>query len=315
MAFCLKRKEPVEQGLKRIAHEQLDKAIAELTDSQFDPHDTVHQVRKRCKKLRGLVRLARPQWPKIYQHENARYRDLARELSSVRDAHSIVETYDELVDHDANEFDAAIFASIRQQLVARRERIAEDETGLRRRLDQALLRMREAKQRVDAWSLDAGGFEAVGGGLRKTYRRGRRAMRTARDRPTTENFHQWRKRAKYHWYHTRLMRRMWNEVLNQFRQETHRLSDLLGDDHDLAILHQTLTEQPAAFGPERRLEAFVGLIDRRRRELRTEAGSLGQRIYCEKSKRLANRWSCYWSAWKSKKNSRATASPQLISAQ
>lgn len=59
MSYHLEIGESIEKGIKRIAHEQLDSAIDELTDDKLDPHDVVHQVRKRCKKLRGLLRLVR----------------------------------------------------------------------------------------------------------------------------------------------------------------------------------------------------------------------------------------------------------------
>ena len=48
---------------------------------------TVHDVRKRCKKVRGLLRLVRPGLGPDYRRANADVRDAARELSSLRDAH------------------------------------------------------------------------------------------------------------------------------------------------------------------------------------------------------------------------------------
>jgi hypothetical protein len=49
----------------------------------------VHQVRKLCKKLRGLIRLVRPEFDN-FQKEDEFFRDAARELSYVRDAQSII---------------------------------------------------------------------------------------------------------------------------------------------------------------------------------------------------------------------------------
>jgi hypothetical protein len=40
------------------------------------------------------------------------------------------------------------------------------------------------------------------------------------------------------------------------------------------------------------------LIDRRKRELEAEAFALGARLFAEKTKRIRNRWSAYWEAWR-----------------
>ncbi|MEZ4569166.1 MAG: hypothetical protein R2849_02320 [Thermomicrobiales bacterium] len=60
MAYRLEPDEALDVGVRRIATEQVEKALAELDDSDLDRHATVHQVRKRCKKIRGLLRLVRP---------------------------------------------------------------------------------------------------------------------------------------------------------------------------------------------------------------------------------------------------------------
>jgi hypothetical protein len=87
-------------------------------------------------------------------------------------------------------------------------------------------------------------FSAVAGGLCKTYGRGRNALHAAYAEPSDESFHEFRKRAKYHWYHLRLLRRIWRDMLGVQREAADELSDLLGDDHDLAVLRNTLLAEP-----------------------------------------------------------------------
>ena len=71
MAFQILADESVEEAVQRIVREQIDKAIDEINDRELDRHETVHQVRKRCKKIRGLIRLVRPQLEDTYDRENA----------------------------------------------------------------------------------------------------------------------------------------------------------------------------------------------------------------------------------------------------
>lgn len=300
MAFRIKRKEKIGKAVRRIAGEQIDKAIGEIEDDQLDRHETVHQVRKRCKKIRGLVRLVRPSFEDVYDRENAWYRDAARTLSYIRDAQSIIETYDALVQRFQDEIAADTFDSIRKTLVERRQKVAEDEVGIDERLDQFLKRMQLGRERVDAWKLDDDEFDTVAAGLAKTYRRARKAMDRAYDEPTSENFHQWRKRVKYHWYHARILRSLWEPVVGAHRDAADELADMLGDEHDLAVLGETLVSEPADFGDCSAVETFLALVDRRRLELRADAHSLGRRLLAEKPKHLCRRLACYWKIWRAR---------------
>lgn len=48
MAYRLNQNETSSDGIRRIALEQIDKAIQEVENQKIDRHETVHQVRKRC---------------------------------------------------------------------------------------------------------------------------------------------------------------------------------------------------------------------------------------------------------------------------
>jgi CHAD domain-containing protein len=298
MSYHLER-EDVQHGVQRIARDQIDHALREIASDEIDRHEVVHQVRKRCKKLRGLVRLVRPALgEETYRRENAWYRDAARTLSALRDAEAMLETFDALLEDFADEVDARSFAPVLDALRARRDALAErDAADLEARLERFAASLREGRERVAAWRLDAKGFDAVAGGLRKTYARGRRAMDEACAAPSAERFHEWRKRAKYGWYHARLLRGIWRRPMRARAKELHRLSDLLGDHHDLAVLRETLAAEPAAFAPTSTVEALLGLADRKRVQLETDARLLGARCHAEKPKHHVRRLGAFFEAW------------------
>jgi hypothetical protein len=56
----------------------------------------------------------------------------------------------------------------------------------------------------------------------------------------------------------------------------------LGDDHNLVILPDPLIREPDLFENEKFIELVVNLIEKRQKELRANAESLGERIYQEK---------------------------------
>jgi CHAD domain-containing protein len=149
---------------------------------------------------------------------------------------------------------------------------------------------------VADWKLEVDGFDGIEGGLVATYRQARKTMGATYDDPTAENFHEWRKQAKYHGYHMRLLRELWKSVMRSLEKEADELSDLLGDDHNLDVLHKTLCSN---LRKKRDIQVLLGLIDRRSAELRVEAKTIGARIFAEKPKAFGRRFRIYWEVWRS----------------
>ena len=106
----------------------------------------------------------------------------------------------------------------------------------RRRFAGVIEALRAAELRVEAWPLDGADWETVLAGVARAYARGRDAFAVARATPEPELLHAWRKRAKDLWYHQRLLAPAWPDVLGAQAEAAHALSELLGDDHDLAVL-------------------------------------------------------------------------------
>jgi len=287
---------PTNDEIRRIACEQLDKGLRELADEEIDIHETIHQVRKRCKKLRGLIRLARSEFEKTYQRENTQLRDMAARLSPARDSEAVLETFDKLVESPGEETPSAGYSWIRLRLLEARDQVVKDEQELAKKLEAFRCDIVDLRERVSCWSFSDQGFGTIKGGLRKSYARGRKAMNKALHEPTSERFHEWRKRAKYHRYHMGLLQDIWKRPMKARRKELHTLSDLLGFEHDLAVLDERLKTDPEHFPESPVLEEFRSLIEKRRGLLRGHAFNLGKRLYSEKPKRLSKRFGDYWQA-------------------
>jgi hypothetical protein len=58
MAFALKKKESVPKGVRRLGQRQVKKALEDL--EHCDRLEAVHEIRKKIKELRALLRLVRP---------------------------------------------------------------------------------------------------------------------------------------------------------------------------------------------------------------------------------------------------------------
>ncbi len=266
MSYKLEPSESIESDLRRIADEQLDRALAELDSDTLGPHEKALAVRKRCKKVRGLIRLVRPAF-EGYRAENARLRDAARTLAGLRDAAAVLECYEKLiVDHP----EPASWASLHAELIQRRDSAASADVQDRlASFRGAVLAMRD---RVERWTLDASGFDAIRGGIRKTYARARKAMTLAYEERSPEMFHEWRKCIKYDRYHTRLLVDAWQQTGESRYTEAKLLSDLLGVEHDLSELRLAIGGKP---------KDLVSLIRSRQIELRLRAHELGKLLYAD----------------------------------
>lgn len=299
MSFALMAKETVEEGIKRIVNEEIAQGIKEIDNRQLKRSEAIHEVRKHCKKIRGALRLARCQFEDTYQFENVWFRDTAKGLAELRDAEALIETYDGLLDKFEDQIDRRAFASVRRALTLRRNEIIGEAGDLSQKLKALRGRMRKAGRRVAAWKLKDNEFDGIERGLLATYRRARRAMAVAYHVPSAENIHEWRKQVKYNDYHMRLLGELWKPFMQSLAQETDDLSDLLGDDHNLDVLHKALLKSPKKYGKKRDIQVLLGLIDRRSAELRAEAKTIGARIFAEKSKAFGCRFRVYWEVWRS----------------
>jgi CHAD domain-containing protein len=240
MAFRLRNGDHVAEDVRRIAEEQVAGALADLSAGDHEDPDTVHELRKRCKKVRAVLRLIRPALGHAYDVENAHFRDAARSLSPLRDAHTAIVAYDALLDHYHGEVQRRSFAAIRRGLVLAEERCKRNAADLEDRFARVRTEMEAARHRIDDWPIADLGVGTWRDGFEATYRLARKAMAAAYDDPTPERFHEWRKAVKYHGYHVHLLRPMWDDQLRARGATADALSELLGAYHDVVVLGSTL---------------------------------------------------------------------------
>jgi len=91
----------------------------------------------------------------------------------------------------------------------------------------------------------AAGPETVAGNAGRGYRRGRKAMKRAKESGEAEDFHDWRKRSKDLRYQLEILGPRLPEEFDQLRKEATDLADRLGDLHDLDVLAGTWSAEEA----------------------------------------------------------------------
>lgn len=293
MGYKFRPQDPAAE-VRKVARQRIDKAIEALSVPDAERAEGVHQARKRFKELRALLRLVRKPLGDEFKRENQRLRDLGRALAESRDATAMLESWNLLSERFPKLFAEADFKQIRRHLQARTRQGEGDTADLDAHIAQAIDELRAASACIDSWPLSAEGFELLAAGVERTYTDGCAELAKVRLDPSDEQFHEWRKRVKDHWYQTRLLTPSWPTLMQLRSDSLKRLADLLGDDHDLAMMQQLMQAQPQLFGNQALRERLDRVIVQRRGEMQREALALGEEIYLEAPRDLVARWQRYW---------------------
>jgi len=299
MAYELRSDESVPEGIRRIVREEFKSAAGQLkTRNSAKRDEAIHEARKSIKKIRGVLRLVQPELGREFTSEDKLLRDAGRKLSAFRDAGSVIEVFDDLKHKYRQELGTRTLTSIRRGLIVRK-RQAYQEAQATNLLNKMAAWLKAAHKRATKWPLQTDGFPAIAQGLQNTFRRGQRALTHAQKRPRPENYHDWRKRVKDHWYHIRLLEGLWTDVMHAYEKSLKDLETWLGDDHNLVLLRERIVAEPDFYGKETDVDLLLSLIDKYQKELRENALSLGQRVYEEKPRQFRNRMKGLWQAWQS----------------
>lgn len=280
----------VAAALRRIAHDQIDGALAGLDNEAAPLAPRVHGARKAVKKTRGLIRLVRPVFP-AYAAENAALRDAGRAIASLREAEVLLTVFDRLA-QDAGLKPAEVVPLRAPFLTG--VQTATDPAMQARSVEDFRQRMTAIRIRIDDWHLKADGFRALAPGLERTLAAARAAARHALANPDAETIHDWRKRVKDHWYQARLLTPVWPEMMAPHVAAADTLGELLGDHHDLADLSLRLADLP----PSDPRDTLLAAAAARQSAMEHEAHAMGRRLLADEPQALADRWRVWWKVWR-----------------
>jgi CHAD domain-containing protein len=143
----------------------------------------------------------------------------------------------------------------------------------------AAAEFRKLARQVNLWRLSGEGFPVVAESFNASYEAGRKALRRAEKRPSTENIHELRKRAKDHWYHVRLMGPLWPAASEPYEKAMKELQETLGDANDVSVFLRNLQKSDD--------ELLRDIAIRWRDKLRSQGLAAASKIYAAKSSPVA----------------------------
>lgn len=287
----------LETEVRRIAREQLERAIAALETRPDGLHEAIHEARKGFKRVRNLYRLVGSADKTFRRQENARIRDTARSLSLVRDATALIETADHLSEHTLTDDEAETLDAARTVLVLRRDDIASSETDLEDMVRHAIDQCHAAHAALNALELPSRPGHAarlLAKGWRKALQRAAEALEFCEGQGHGEAYHDLRKAAQAYWMNLSLLRELWPSAFAAKRRDAKRLVDLLGHEHDLTVLTALLDHEPELFGDGEGQSFLLAIIIRRQQDLRREAVSLAGQVFADPAKDEADVIETLW---------------------
>ena len=296
MAYRFKLDELSDKGFRRIAREQFQRAATELGRTEMAAAN-VHETRKAVKRLKSLLRLMRPAISKkTFRTRYERISKIGATLAPLRDRHVMFETIGKLETRFGPE-GIRVLQPLRPLLAGSTNVTPErsDPHAARRVIAKTIV---EA-QKFEKIAFKSKGIEALSSGVEETYRAGRRNFARAYKHPSDDAFHDLRKTVQWHWRQMTLLSRAWPEYCEVRVAACRQLAELLGDDHDLAVLEAAVRKLKSHLSEN--AGPIENLIILRKDELRKAALPYAERLFAERPKDFVRRISAYWISSKKKR--------------
>ena len=272
MGYHIEKGESLATAFGRIAAEEIDLAMAQ--SRRLHRGEAVHNARKALKRLRALLRSLRVAFPKkLFRAENRHIAATCRRISPLRDVHVQLRTLGKLKAAASPAGD-----HIRRQLLRQQSSFIRRIPALRKTV-RALLEV--SRQSLASWPLRKATAEDLASGLKRIYKQGREAFKTARKSPTPGHLHAWRKKTKSLGYGLEMIKNLGSGELSKMIRCSDILTVALGDDQDLFMVLRALDKEHRS-NPASDFNRLANRISLKRAKRQKRAFKLGEKVYGEK---------------------------------
>lgn len=280
----LARSEDWGRDLKELHVAQLEVARGALDDPDLSPEKRIHKARRTLKRVRSLLRVLKPHLSGDYARRRDNLKEAAASLAGTRDLDVMAATAESLESRAPDRLKSAmteIATGLRREAEA--AHVAETPIGRAAALlDAALEEARALGEPEDGRAL----FEDE---LVRAYKAARRAMAVARANVAEDHLHEWRKRVKHQWHLSRFAKGGSDATGKKTVEDLDILGELLGLEHDHAVLAARLIDDPLMAGDGPTADRVHEVIDARRAKLQKKAFKLGAKLYADPPKAFRSR--------------------------
>ncbi len=232
MAFQLRKKEHVADGIRRIAKEQTSAALDLVPGRSDDFMECIHNARRCIKRLRATIRIIHPKKDGArFKTADSALRNAAKKLSTSRDADVALATFERLAPHLNRTQTSRIRARLKADASRTRRR-----TISPRQLAAVLAELRTSGRAIARMPLKGEDWQLIEPGLKRSYATVRHTARKLRDDTEVTVIHDWRTDAKRLLHHLELIRRVIGKSHRKLLPRLAKLCRILGEFHDMDAL-------------------------------------------------------------------------------
>ncbi len=299
MAFRLQPDDTVGKEIFRLLQEQMTRAIRAAGDKRYPAAERARRARVACKKIRAALELVRCHAPKRFKRECRWFRDAARSLADIRDEGAVLSTLQRLHRSTAHHvrINPRSFRHIREALDAHHRHHSGATVKAEAVLQTFCHKLKTERARPEHTKLKGAkqdGFAFIDAGFRRSYARARTTFYEANESANDEALHTWRKRTKTHLNQCRLLERTCPGILPPRVRELKRLTSLLGEEHDLAVLRERIGDTVFLTRDQPTVSLILQQTARRLAALRSKALAMGQTLFCEGPRGFVTRVETNW---------------------
>ena len=290
MAYRIDFTHSLAHEVRRIAGRQLAAALDLLKRQPDGPHAAIHDARKRIKRTRALYRLIRPGAKGFADRQNQLLGEIAGQLSHLRDAAALVEASHYLGRHADGAQESDAVARIAIGLETERDRLAGETGPVYTTIAAAVGGLETATRAVSAFELVMDRVKAathLSKAWAKTDAKARQALASCTTSQDDVPYHDLRKRSQDRWMQAGLLGNLWPSAMAAIRNQAKALTDLLGHEHDLAVLQEKLASSVDDHTSDSDRQAAVRAISRQRRVLQEIARSAAGQLFDKRADRDA----------------------------
>ena len=241
----------------------------------------VHAARQEIKRARAALRLLRESTDaEHFKQEDTALGQAAQQLNDVRDSEVVLRVFSRLRDELKGKSPRSNLQPLHRLLL--QERRTATANAARKPLAAGRALLLQARERTRDWVV-ANDLDLLTQAMQRTYRKGRKCYRAAREAATDEHLHAWRRQVKYSAYQLETLGELAPARMRRRLRRCAQLAKVLGRDHDLLMLSQRAIEADLDDTSGLRLNR---LIKRERADLQRRALRLGQRLYRAKPRKF-----------------------------
>jgi CHAD domain-containing protein len=278
LPYVFRKSESVIKAAQRVARELLDDTLTTIRDPKVTLDVRTHEARKAIKKLRGMLRLVESsqRLGRVEKAIDKELRDAARKLAPYRDSdvmraalHSAAAASRGLIDQKTAD---SIHACIT------------DTSGVGESAQAVSLALYATDvtsigDKIAASEIHTRNLPALEKSYLKTCNTAYELMRKVLGGDASEeDFHEWRKFVKYHFYHTRLLAGIYGKSAKNRAKDANELEEILGQHHDMAVLAERIKAKRGKIKKVCDVDRLLDYLAKRQTTLERQALKLGRRL-------------------------------------